>query len=263
MAKGENTMAESLVFELVPRGELLTFRAMIRTTDAINRILRAVDYGLTHNKVGREWLITRLTSPIPTVTIKPMLDEVGIVDATASGIQIITAEETPIGPPEGWTEFALNDLRDMKRLFNGHYEMRQVLVSKDDEPVGRIGDDIRRKVDRVYRGGSSLLGSLEGTLEAVNLHGRAHITIWERVSGKPVRVYLTKELKSIIPELLEHRVLAIGRVNYFANGTPRSIVDVTDIRELTREHRLTAGFGSIPDLTGDRDTSEFLKAMRE
>jgi hypothetical protein len=192
-----------------------------------------------------------------------MLDESGIVDATAHGIHVITSEESLVGPPNGWTEFALNDLRDMKKLFNGHYEMRQVVVRKDDETVGRIGDDIRRKVDRVYRGGHAILGSLEGTLEAVNLHGRAHITIWERVTGKPVKVYLNEGVRGRVKDLLERRVLAVGRINYFANGIPRSIVDVTDIYDLARPHRLLADFGSIPDLTGDLETPEFLKAMRE
>jgi hypothetical protein len=257
-------MADSLVFKLEPRGEALTFRALIESTESINRILRDVDYGLTGEKTARQWLVTKLSNPTPTLTLEPMLDEVGLVDATAHGIEVITGDDAPLAPPKGWTDFALDDLRKMKRLFNGHYGMRQVTVSRGGEPVGRIADDIQGKVDRVYRGEYSLLGSLEGTLEAVNLHGHAPFTtIWERVSGRPVRVYLPKGIKGRAKELLESRVLAIGRVKYFANGTPRAIVDLTEIRKLDGTHRVIAEYGSIPDLTGDQTTEEFLRAMRE
>lgn len=256
-------MADFLVFSLEPRGSSLTLRALLESVESINKILRDVEYGLTGDKKPRQWLITKISNPIPTMRLEPMIDEVGLVDAMAYGIRTITSEEAPHAPPNGWGELALDDLRGMKRLFGRTYQMRQVTVKKNDEPVARIADQIERQVDRVYRGGYHLLGSLEGNLEAVNLHGRAHTTLWERVSGKPVRVYLPQDLKSRAKEMLEHKVLAIGRINYFADGTPRSIVELTEIRDLVTDHRLIATYGSIPDLTGDTDTAEFLRAMRE
>jgi hypothetical protein len=123
--------------------------------------------------------------------------------------------------------------------------------------------DIGTKVDRVLRSGYYLLGSLEGTLEAVNLHGRGTFTIWERVTGKPVRVGLTHEMREHIKALLDKRVLVAGRVRYFANGQPRSVVDLTEIRDLETSYTVRAEFGSIPGLTGDMETPAFLKAMRE
>lgn len=257
-------MAESLVFELQPRGEALTFRGLIEATESINRILRDVDYTITGNKTAHQWLVTRLSNPTPSLTLQPILDEVGLVDLTARGLESITADEAPTAPPEGWSEYALDDLRRTKRLFNGYYDMRAIVVKRNAQPIARIADDISRKVDRVYRGGYSLLGSLEGKLEAVNLHGKTPTTtIWERMSGRPVRVHLSQELKSKAKDLLEHRVLVSGRIKYFANGASRSIVDLKDIRDLDRPYRLRAEFGSIPDITGDLTTEEFLEAMRE
>ncbi len=257
-------MAESLVFELQPRGEALTFRGLIEATESINRILRDVDYTITGNKIPHRWLVTKLSNPTPSMTLEPMLDEIGLVDLTARGLEAITGEDPLSSPPEGFSEYALDDLRKTKRLFNGFYDMRAIVVKRNAVPIARIADDISRKVDRVYRGGYSLLGSLEGKLEAVNLHGKAPTTtIWERISGKPVRVHLSQDLRSQAKDLLEHRVLVSGRIKYFANGAARSIVDLKEIRDLDRPYRLRAEYGSIPDLTGDLTTEDFLKAMRE
>lgn len=257
-------MADALTLQLYPRSDALSLQGLIEAVANVQRVIRHVDYALTRNKKGTVWIVESLRSSTPTITIRPMLDHSGVVDAFADGIRVLTAEEAPQAPPDGWTEDALDDLRKMKRLFTRQNYMRRMDVAIDGATVATVRDDIQYQVDRVLRGGYSLLGSLEGTLEAVNLHRRAIFTIWERVTGKPVPVSFPLEMKENVRQCLDRRVLAAGQINYYRNGMPQSITKLRALQDMTpTSEGPVAGFGSIPDLTGGVDAVEYLRRMRE
>ena len=58
----------------------------------------------------------------------------------------------------------------MRRLFRGEDRARSMSVLMDDENTAMIGDDIAEKVDRVFAAGYHNLGSLQGRLDAINVH---------------------------------------------------------------------------------------------
>ena len=111
------------------------------------------------------------------------------------------------------------------------------------------------------------LGSLQGTLEEINLRGRYTITIRERVSRLPIRCHLSKEVDGIerVKGLVGRRVLVTGDIHYLANGSPRHIVDVTNVIDDTPNPRWPkAGYGSIPDKRVMKEGgAKFLRSVRE
>ena len=119
---------------------------------------------------------------------------------------------------------------------------------------------------RILNAGYRNLGSLEGTLEVIDVHGAPTVTIWERVSRSPVRCTIPDEDVWIarVKSLLGKRVTVTGDIRYFANGLPRAISDVTRIEDATPDPALPrAEFGSIPDgRVAEVGAAEWLKSIR-
>ncbi len=79
------------------------------------------------------------------------------------------------------------------------------------------------------------LGAVEGRLEAVNTHGSLRFTVWDDVSGYSVRCQFDDRLFDEVVEALRMRtkVLVTGRVRRDADGRPREIRDITELRPLS------------------------------
>jgi hypothetical protein len=263
-------MAENITFVLQPETDFASLGMVAKSIEDICRLIRFVDYSATRRKDGRLWQVRKIQSTAPTLTLVPPPGEADAVDIIADGLHLVTEVGTS-APPDYFSEDALQHLSRMRRLFRGRERLSRVLVSVGDElslekPVATIRSDITTKVEPILRGGYSVSGFLEGTLEAINLHGGAPtFTIWEQISGVPVRCAFpnSPDWKGRVRELLEKPVLVEGQVNYFRNGVPRSVTRIENVLDITPDPYLPqATYGAIPDMTGDMDTIEYLRATR-
>lgn len=259
---------ESITFILQPETDFASFATLAKAIDDIRRFIRHVDYAATRLKNGRQWQVLELRSTAPTITLKPPPGEDAAIEIIAHGLNLVTEVGT-IVPPNYFSEDALEDLSRMSHLFKGRDRLRRVAVSIDGQvdraPIATIRDDIPQKVAPILRSGYSESSSIEGTLEVVNVHGNPTFTIWEQLSGVPVRCSFPNESlwKRRVKDLLEKPVLVIGKINYFRNGIPRSVTHLEEIIDVTPDPSLPkAGFGTIPDLTGDMSTIDYLRSMR-
>ncbi|GEM_PF-2283000 len=256
-------MAEGLTFTIQPDAESASLSLFRKSIEDIERLIRDVDYVITRDKSPRRWIISGLHASAPTVNIRPILGDTESVDAIARGIAIVTAGA--IEPPRYFTEAALDDLRRMNRLFSGRDRARAIIVSLNATETATIREDIREKADKILAETYQNLGSIEGDLEAINLHGASTFTVWDRVSLAPVRCYFPKDHKWInrVKELLEKRVLVQGTIHYFRNGVPRAITKIEAIHDYTPDVSLPkAEFGSIPDRDAAHDPVAFLRLVR-
>ena len=136
----------------------------------------------------------------------------------------------------------------MRRLFRGKGCAHSVSVLIDGEPIASINQGIERQADRVLSSGYHNLGSLQGRLDAINVHSSPTAIIWDRVSGVPVRWGFPRGETDAIKALLERLIAVTGDIRYFSNGKPRSISNVIAYSEVTQvQDPEKAGFGSIPD----------------
>jgi hypothetical protein len=259
-------MADSLTIALHPETETLWLETLLRAIEDVRRIVKDVDFAVTRERKGRPWVVTRLQSTVPTITLRPAVDGTQVVDAIAEGLQVLAGEEEPPEAPRYFSEDALDHLREMRHLFRGKYGVRRIVFSTNEQPeVATVRRDIDEKVARVLRGSYTILGSLEGTLEAINTHPTLpKFTIWERVTGRPIRCSFPRDWLERVKALLEARVLVAGQVTYFRNGMPRSVTQLRELQDMTPDASLPrAGFGSIPGLSGGKDAAEYLRSMRE
>ena len=257
-------MPESLTFVINPENQAASIGLFLKALDNISRLLRDVEYAVHRQRLGRRWVISGLRASSPAVTVEPLLGDSDMVEAIGAGIRTITTGTDQ--PPQYFTEQALEDLRLMRRLFVGRDKASTIQVSVDNEPMATIRRDISEKVNRILAAGYRNLGSINGTLEAINLHGAPTFTVWDRVSRAPIRCSLPNEpgWKRRVRDLLERRVVIGGCVHYFVNGVPRRMTDLQDIQDDTPDSTLpTAEFGSIPDRRAAHDPVEFLRSVRQ
>jgi hypothetical protein len=265
-------MADSLTWELHPEADNFYLKSMIDSLAKIKKLVQDVDLAVTRERRGRPWIVTRLHSSIPTLTIAPAINGTETVAAVKEGVRILTAEEEPRIPPIHFSEDALMDLMTMRTLFTGRkYRLRKIVLKdapESDTPIATIQEDVKQKVERITRGSYAVLGSLEGTLEAANLRPDPPMfTVWERVTGRAVRCSFNEaQWLDTVSDFMKRRarVLVAGKITYFKNGMPRYISELREIRDMTPDESLPKGdFGSVPDLTGGKDSVEYLRSLRE
>ena len=255
-------MPSKLTFVIGPADESSSINLLSKALEDIRRLLRDVDYAIYGSKSKAEWMVESLKATAPTIALAPGRDDTRAVAAIAIGIRMVTDGTNQ--PPPHFTEPVLEDLKRMRRLFLGRGKARYVSVLMDDEETATIREDIAIQTDRILSAGHHNLGSIQGRLEAINVHNSSTATIWDRVSGAPVRWAFPHDWMGKVKELLERLVLVTGDVRYFANGAPRSISKVVSIEDATPVQRSErAEFGSIPDKrVQEIGAAEWLKSVR-
>lgn len=257
-------MMHGLTFAIYPDGESVSLGLFQKTIEDIQRLITDVDYAVTQERGARRWVISELRSSVPTITLRPLLENDETVEAIVKGVGVVTRGS--LEPPAYFTEQALEDLKRMRRLFMGRDRAKHLEFSLNGRDKTIIWKDIADKVERILAGGYWNLGSIEGTLEAINLHGNPTFTVWDRVSRSPVRCRFPKEQdwKEKVKYLLEKRVLVSGKVNYFRNGIPRSVTNIAAMEDATPPSTTEKGtYGSIPLDKEAPDSVSFLHKIRE
>ena len=255
-------MPDQLTFVIGPVEESSSIGLLSKALEDIRRLLRDVDYAIYGPETRKDWRIVTLKSSAPTITIAPDREDTRAVSVIAEGLQLVT--EGTDQPPERFTEPVFEDLKRMKRLFHGRESAKSISVLMDGRQMAHIGRDIAKQADRVLSAGHHNLGALQGRLEAINVHNALTATIWDRISGAPVRWTFTRGAMDEVKALLEKSVLVAGDIHYFSNGMPRSISNVTGIEEVQPFQDLgRAEFGSIPDRrVQEIGAADWLKSVR-
>ncbi len=154
-----------------------------------------------------------------------------LVRAVSDGLA--TVEERAERPPH-FSDRALVQARALANL------------STDDHPV-RIGNGHRivrltkamvAHVDQVTGDAPPRIGTVEGRLDSVNVHGRPMFSIWERATGERVECVAGEGLTvEDLGAALGRRVAVRGRIRASKGGEKRRI-DATDLHVFRSEQEL-------------------------
>lgn len=257
-------MANSLEFELYGDAEAVYYDALIKALADVQRLVRDVDWDVTREATGRRWIVKRLHSSTPTIAIRPAIDGAETLEVLQRGLETVI---DPAGRelPSSFSESALQDLRRMGRLFKSKTKLRKLAFNSDGQEIATVTNTIPNKVDFILSRGFSEYGSIEGVLEAINLHGTPRFTIWDRITGAPAHCAFPRsgDWTQKVKSLLQRRVLVAGKIRYLNDGRPYSLSELTELVDKTPDPSLPKGdFGSIPALTGDMDSVEYVRRLR-
>ena len=78
-------------------------------------------------------------------------------------------------------------------------------------------------VDQLMGTTSVAVGSVEGTLEALSIHGGVEFAIYDAITDHRIRCKCDREMLNQVMEYLGHRLSVIGEVRFNVQGEPTSI----------------------------------------
>jgi hypothetical protein len=120
-------------------------------------------------------------------------------------------------------------------------------------------------LERLMPSRTHILGSVEGKLETISVHGKPRFIVYDSATHKGVACHFTEtEWLDQVKAALGRLVSISGVVHLNIKAEPMR-VELSDLRLLREGGDLpTIGDlgGSDPDFTGDMTTEEFVRAIR-
>jgi hypothetical protein len=151
-------------------------------------------------------------------------------------------ERTPIGAGhtvarrfrEGMSLIARSAERP--RFFSEHGMRRALSLANLIDPNGiqsirlRVGDEpvavspaLARNVRDLVEGTLRAIGSVEGVLKTITVHGKPYFNVYESVSGRPIRCYVADALVDDARDNLKKRVQVRGIIRTRPDGEIASV----------------------------------------
>ncbi|MCJ7743664.1 MAG: hypothetical protein MUO99_03790, partial [Dehalococcoidales bacterium] len=81
--------SRGVTFVIHPEGESVSVALFLKTITDVDRIVRDVDYAVTHETGTRRWVILELHSSSPSITVAPVIDNPEIAEALVLGLKAI------------------------------------------------------------------------------------------------------------------------------------------------------------------------------
>lgn len=254
-------MRDLLTVAIVPEGERVSLAALEQAVQDIRRLVQHVDRAVTrdHSPRRRTWYVERLSSSSPTMLLEPEVIAAVVgptSDIVVDGVRFIT-EPGREGPPEYFSEQELEDLLRIQKTFRRG--VSRLDLSSEERQTASITPATTESVKQILGQEVKALGSLEGVMEAIDVHVRPRFTIWERLSGQAVRCYFDPAETERVKGLLRARVRVSGLISYFPDGRPRSVAHL-DTVEAIRPKAGRSYWATVRGLVGQTNSVEYLRA---
>ena len=246
-------------------GETVSVESFIAVAEKLTDLLRELEMSVTGGH-RLKWHIADLRTGSAHLAIAPVTQSSEradgaslLIDAALEGMAIV--ESSPQRPPH-FTDQALRHAKELTKaangaanrlsIFGGGAEPRQVAVSK--RLVAHVDELIGTK--------SVALGSLEGRLEALTVHGSIAFSIYDSISNRRISCGCSREMLNAAIKHFDKRVSVSGEIRFNARGEATSM-RVDEVHPL--------GTGPLPqpeDILGlfadhKIDTDEWSKFIRE
>jgi hypothetical protein len=178
-----------------------------------------------------------------------------------NAIQIIEDHQVA---PEGLPRAVLDELRKFSRPVGR--SLLAVTASANGHSA-HVSQTLAPKIDIILAPEESSLGTVEGKLDAFNVHGEDKSIFWVYPETKAGRI------RCVIPKVLEEKALGYvkqavrveGEVFYRSGAKFPHQVTAIDLEPIDRQDltRLADLRGAAPRATGDLSSVEFVEALRD
>ena len=164
-------------------------------------------------------------------------------------------------------EATLKEVRSVAGALKSKDIEHELLVTSDaTKQMGRISHTMARQINRMLLNERITIGSVEGKLELVSIHkGNRKFNVYPSVTGKAVQCDLSLALEKEVIAALGQQVVVSGKIHRNLNGDPVKVT-VEKLTVLPEKHQIPTLddlMGSIPDLTGNLSTEEFIRMIRD
>ena len=247
-------------------GEAVSVESFIAVAEKLTDLLRELETSMTGGR-ALEWHIADLRTGSAHLAMRPHTEAPRgvesappIIAAALDGLAVV--EGTAERPPH----FSDQALRDAKSLVNAakrHANGLSIFGTGGAEPRQvAVSQRLVAHVDELISSNSVALGSLEGRLEALTVHGSIAFSIYDSITNRRIRCDCSRETLDVAMKHFEKRVSVSGEIRFNARGQATSM-KVDEVHPL--------GTGPLPqakDILGlfadhKIDTDEWSKFVRE
>ncbi|MCJ7509957.1 MAG: hypothetical protein MUP14_03605 [Dehalococcoidia bacterium] len=245
----------------------ITVRGFLSALDSWLKILGDLDSAISGEPQGSlDWFVVGLSTGSLAVEVesRSKLEDknVGpeVAGAFITGLEHIERQGTS---PAYLSETGMQRMRHLLRLI-GREGAAGITVTHLSQTV-EVSARASANIDQLMRVQQRSIGSVEGKLETISIHGRARFVVYHGLTRKAVTCkfdpgrWLNK-----VKDALGHRVNVSGMVHYNAKSEPLR-VELEEIRILREKGELpsTAEIsGSDPHFTGDMSTEGYIGSIR-
>lgn len=206
--------ADRRAFSIDVDGPRVSLDRLISTAESALTLLREVDVEITHKSGGAlDWVVSDLQSGSVHLEAKPELKDLSLGSETAVQVLAAVGEglelvEHEAARPSHFNDSALKSARELTGALREE-GISRVRVRTNGRSV-EISQRLAAHVDELIKGKVKSIGSVEGRLETVSLHGSAYFNVYERISGKGVRCYFSEDRLEEVKKALGERVRVSG-----------------------------------------------------
>ncbi|MGE0684371.1 MAG: hypothetical protein AB7P69_26125 [Candidatus Binatia bacterium] len=210
-------------------GDAIPIEVFIAAARSLKDLLSEIDISISGSR-NLEWTISDLTFSSANFAISPLpLTEnssdfgTEIISSALAGIELI---EKQAEWPENFTDEALLKAKEIVCLINGRVEKISVFGNSGQGPTRRLSvtQHTAANVDQLIGTSTHALGSVEGTLETLSIHGGTSFNIYDVITLRRIRCLCDrKTLNELSSDRLGQRLLVEGEVKYNFQGFPTSI----------------------------------------
>ena len=254
-------------------GGSIDFQAMLRVFGACARMLSRMERDLAGRNAGQsQWQIKDAgigsfaiaLETLPTESSRNGYDPAQVASILIDGFNCL---EHKRDVPLELKEATLKEMRSVAGALKSRDIEHELLVTSDvTGQTGRISHPMARQINRMLLKERVTIGSVEGKLELVSGHkGDRKFNVYHSITGKAVRCDLSLALEKEVIDALGKQVVVSGKVHRNLNGDPVKVaVEKLRVRHENRQiPTLDELMGSIPDLTGNLSTEEFIRMIRD
>ena len=253
--------------------DTVSLKSMLRVFSACEGMLAQVERDLAGRGVpAGEWRISDTSIGSFTLALEQPRPQVNGHSATQAAAVLISGINRLERGQSISPDLKATSLQRMWKVANAlksrGVEHELLVLSGITGESGRISHPMARQINQILVKERVSLGSIEGVVELVSVRqGNRKFNVYHTVTGKAIECDLPSYLEAEVIDAIKRRVRVVvsGAIHRNWKGDPvRMKVDriraLPEARELPSLDELA---GSVPDLTGNRSTEEFIRMIRD
>lgn len=207
-----------------------------------------------------------------------------VVDLTHSSPAAVTVEILPMKPDVDIRANVLGAFGSLNALDTLGDRSRPLLsaISKLSEPVGRrissakltvgeetieLSQELRHRIEAILEAEESAWGSVDGRLEAINVHDGANVFyIYPVIGPTRVKCLFPSEVRETAVAAVDREARVSGTLKYKAYAQHPYEIEVEELEPLPFEDELptlASLRGISPDATGGLPSEKFVRQLRD
>ncbi len=267
----ESAIGNSVKLTLLGETEYVSLSAFLDAASDIKDILRALGPAVSAEEgSGLEWAVVSTYTGSLHIEIASLHIEIACMDnpvvgaAVAQtfiqGMEIIdrSAERPPL-----FSDYVLDKAKHLSSVAN-RADVARIMVGAGRNEV-HVSQHVAANVDTLIGVRYEEIGSVEGRIEAVNIHNGYRFGIYDFLTERRVDCSFSDTMFGEVIATLGKRAIVYGLMQTDARGEPISI-------RVDRIQRLHSGSelpsvsdlrGMDPDFTGGKDAAEYIRTVRD